>query len=231
MTRILIVEDDRDFATVLQRALIKESDFEIVKVIPCEKEARDFLSSTHLEGIDCVLLDLQLPFEANDKTTNSLAGLQLLQVMRQDEKFFGTIIVLTNSKSPADGQRALAGGCDGYLCKRAKISDIPDMIGELKMAIRGDVILVARQMRHVFIREDISAKEARMLDLLGYGKGWAEIARTLGYKTGKAAANIGDRVFDKLLTPQDQARIAKEGLKKRHLALEIWQSRRSTVQQ
>ena len=67
-----------------------------------------------------------------------------------------------------------------------------------------------------------------MLDMLGYGKGWAEIARVLGYKTPKAAANIGDRVFDKILSPQDQERIAREGIKKRHVALEIWQSRRSS---
>ncbi|HEY9788220.1 MAG TPA: response regulator [Candidatus Obscuribacterales bacterium] len=229
MTRILLIEDDHDFAQVLQTALRKEPDFEIVKVIGSEKEARHFLDSTKMEGIDCVLLDLQLPCEAGDKSVNSLSGLLLLEVMRQEQRFFGTVIVLTNSKSPADGQRALAGGCDGYLCKRAKISDIPDMVSELKMAIRGDVIMVARQMRHVFMRDDISAKEARMMDLLLAGKGWVEIARVLGYKTPKAAANVGDRVFDKLFTAQDQERASREGIKKRHLALEIWRSRRERV--
>ena len=229
MTRILVIEDDNDFATVLQRALVKESDFEVVKVIGCEKDAREYITTTNLEDIDCVLLDLQLPYEPSDRAVNSLAGLQLLEVMRQEQRFYGTIIVLTNSKSPADGQRALQGGCDGYLCKRAKISDIPDMVGELKMAIRGDVILVARQMRHVFMREDISAKEARMLDLLNSGKSWAYIARALGYKTPKAAANIGDRVFDKLFTQQDHERVAQEGTKKRHRALEIWRSRHTST--
>lgn len=229
MTRILIIEDDQDFAAVLQRALKGEPDFKIVRVLNCEKDARAFIASEEMKDIDCVLLDLQLPYEHGEQKVNSLSGLQLLEELRQVQRFFGTIIVLTNSKAPQDGQRALAGGCDGYLCKRARASEITQMVSELKMAVRGDVILVASQMRHVFIREDISAKEARMLDLLTYGKSWAEIARELSYKTPKAAANIGDRVFDKLLSPPDLERIAAQGIKKRHLALEIWQSRRASA--
>jgi DNA-binding CsgD family transcriptional regulator len=101
------------------------------------------------------------------------------------------------------------------------------MLSELKMAIRGDVILVASQMRHVFLRDDISAKEAKLMDMLSQGKSWAEIARDLNYKTPKAAANIADRLFDKLLTPQDQAKLAQEGGKKRYKAVEVWLSRRT----
>jgi DNA-binding NarL/FixJ family response regulator len=157
---------------------------------------------------------------------SSLAGIRILEELRHQQGFYGTIIVLTNSKAPADGQRALAAGCDGYLCKRAKISEVPQMLNELKMAIKGEVILVSTPMRHVFIRDDINAKEARMMDLLSCSKSWAEIARELGYKTPKAAANVGDRVFDKLLTPQDAQKVAAEGTKKRHKALEIWNSRR-----
>lgn len=227
MTRIVMIEDDKDFAQILQGALKSEPDLEVVRHIDCEEDARKFINETNLQDCDCVLLDLELPRQSGDKHVNSMAGLQLLDEMRKSVRFYGTIIVLTNSKSPADGQRALAGGCDGYLCKRGKISEIPSMVSELKMAIRGDVILVASQMRHVFIREDISAKEARMLDLLLSGKGWPEIAQELSYKTTKAAANTGDRIFDKLLSPQDLERIAQEGIKKRDLALQIWHSRRS----
>jgi DNA-binding NarL/FixJ family response regulator len=145
--------------------------------------------------------------------------------MRQTYRFYGTIIVLTSSQSAADGKRALAAGCDGYLCKQAKVAELKHLVTELKMAIRGDVILVASQMRHVFMREEISAKEARMLDLLAQGKSWAEIARELSYKTSKAAANVGDRVFDKLLTPQEQAMLAASYKKKRHFAVNLWLKR------
>lgn len=225
-TKILIIEDDEDFSGILRRVIEQDQELSVVDVINCEEEAFKRVRSAAIHECDCVLLDLQLPFRAGDREVSSLAGIRILEELRHQQGFYGTVIVLTNSKAPADGQRALAAGCDGYLCKRAKISEVPLMLAELKMAIKGEVILVATQMRHVFIRDDISAKEARMLDLLSVGKSWAEIARELGYKTPKAAANVGDRVFDKILTPQDQAKVAAEGLKKRHKALEIWHSRR-----
>ncbi len=225
-TKILIVEDDEDFSSILKRVLEQDGEMEVVDVINCEEEALKRIRDPSIKESDCVLLDLQLPFRVGDKTVSSLAGIRILEELRHQHGFYGTIIVLTNSKAPADGQRALAAGCDGYLCKRAKISEVQDMLNELKMAIKGEVILVSSPMRHVFIRDDINAKEARMMDLLACGKSWSEIARELGYKTSKAAANVGDRVFDKLLTPQDAQKVAAEGSKKRHKALEIWNSRR-----
>lgn len=225
-TRILIVEDDEDFSSILRTAIEQDPELEVVDVINSEGEALKRVRSPEIHDCNCVLLDLQLPLAPGDKNVSSLAGIRILEALRHEQGFYGTIIVLTNSKAPADGQRALAAGCDGYLCKRAKIVEVPQMLNELKMAIKGEVILVATQMRHVFIRDDISAKEARMMDLLACGKSWTEIARELGYKTPKAAANVGDRVFDKLLSPQDLQKVSQEGLKKRHKALEIWNSRR-----
>lgn len=225
--RILMIEDNEDFALILRRALEQEDDLTVVAVTGTEEEALAYLHSDKLAQCDCILLDLQLPRAPGDQSVNSLAGLRILEQLRQRLRFYGTIIVLTNSRAASDGQRALAAGCDGYLCKRARISEVPEMLAELKLAIRGDVILVSRPMRHVFMREDISAKEARLLNLLSEGKGWTDIARDLGYKTPKAAANIGDRIFDKLLTPEDQQLIAAQGGKKRLAAVSIWQSRQA----
>jgi len=90
--------------------------------------------------------------------------------------------------------------------------------------MRGNVILVASQMRHVFMREDISAKEALLMDSLLMGKKWSQIARELSYSSAKAAANMGDRIFDKLITPDDSQR-ADGKIKKRILAMEIWKKR------
>lgn len=229
MTRILIVEDDEDFAAILRRAIEQDPDLEVIDVIGSFEEAINYVKSPALANCDCVLLDLQLPKSPGDRSVNSLAGIQILEQLRHTYNYYKTVIVLTNSKAQADGERALAAGCDGYLCKRARIADVPSMLAELKMAIRGDVIIVAAQMRHVFLRDDISAKEARMLDLLSQGKSWSEIAQDLGYKTSKAAANVGDRVFDKLLSPQDLALVAAAGGKKRLKAVEIWQSRKTTA--
>ncbi|HEY9772783.1 MAG TPA: response regulator [Planktothrix sp.] len=229
MTRILIIEDDKDFAAILKECLEEDQDLEVAATIGSEQCALDYFEAGKLVGLDCVLVDLQLPKSEQDAKVSSTAGLRLLEEIRGRQHFYGTVIVLTSSREPSDGQRALAAGCDGYLCKHAPIDDIPRMLDELKVAIRGHVMMVSNEMRHVFFREDISAKEARLMDLLSQGKGWTEIAHDLGYKTAKAAANIGDRIFDKLLTMDDKQTLEERGQKKRFRAVEIWKSRHATA--
>ncbi len=225
MTRVLIIEDDKDFALILKECLEEDEDIQVQQIIGSESEAFQVIRSGQLIGVDCVLVDLQLPKLPNDSSVSSTAGLRLLEEIRQGQSFYGTVIVLTSSRSASDGQRALAAGCDGYLCKHAPIDDIPSMLDELKVAIRGHVMMVSSEMRHVFFRDDISAKEARLMSLLTQGKGWSEIARELSYKTPKAAANIGDRIFDKILSVQDKQVLEENGQKKRLRAVEIWKSR------
>lgn len=187
------------------------------------------VASTHLEyarnQVDCALVDLQLPVGRGSTEVSSMAGLRLVQEIRQMRRFAGTLLVLTNSREFSDGERALAAGCDGYLCKHAPMSEVPNMLAELRIALRGDIMLVSREMRHVFIREEFSVKEARLMDMLNQGHSWSDIARELHYKTPKAAANIGYRVFDKLLTEADRHQLGSEGEKKRSKALERWRSR------
>ncbi len=225
MTRILLIEDDEGFAEILKESLEDDGEMEIAKVIGSESEAMQFFKSGGLQDIQCILLDLQLPNVPHASHTDSRAGLRILEEVRLQQRFYGTIVVLTNSRATEDGQRALAAGCDGYLCKHAPVEHIPRVVSELKMAIEGEVVMVSSEMRHVFFREDISAKEARLMDLLVGGASWTDIARDLNYKTSKAAANIGDRVFDKLLTLQEREKIEHEGRKKRDVAIDIWKSR------
>src|SRR4029434_5105551 len=101
------------------------------------------IKSTRLEGVDAVLLDLQLPYLKGDRTVNSMAGLRILEELRHRQRFYGTNLAHTNSKAAADGERALAGGCDGYLCKRARIFDIPSVLAELKVGVSGGAIIVS----------------------------------------------------------------------------------------
>jgi DNA-binding NarL/FixJ family response regulator len=226
MTRLLIIEDDKDFAEILKECLEEDDDLEIAGIIGDEESAMQFVRSGGLAGIHCVLADLQLPKTKDESRVNSSAGLRILQEIRHGQNFYGTIIIMTSSRAPEDGQRALAAGCDGYLCKHAPVGDIPTMLDELKIAIKGNVMIVSSEMRHVFFRDDVSAKEARLMDLLALDKSWAEIASELNYKTPKAAANIADRIYDKLLSEADKQSLDASGAKKRQGALEIWRSRR-----
>ena len=165
MTKILIIEDDADFAAVLKECLEEDPDLEVVQVIASEHQAMEHIRSGGLIGLDCVLVDLQLPAYPNDKEVKSTAGIRILEEIRVGQHFDGTVIVLTSSRSTEDGQRALAAGCDGYLCKHAPIDEIPLMLDELKIAIRCRRNDSVKRNAPRFFREDISAKEAKLMDL------------------------------------------------------------------
>lgn len=227
MTRLWIIEDDLDFADVLRESLESDGAFEVTRVLTNKLDAQEAINAGQLREVDCALVDLQMPTRAGSEIVDPTAGLDIVEEMRK-QRFYGTIIVLTNSHLFADGSRALEAGCDGYLCKHAELEAIPLMLDELKLALRGNVMLVSREMRHVFIREDVTAKEARLMDMLAAGRTWSQIATELGYKTSKAAANTGDRIFDKLLTGQDRLRLQHSGAKKRQLAVQLWKSRHSS---
>lgn len=224
-TRVLIIDDDDTFVEILKEFLEEDGLIKVVDRCGSEKDCKQWLSEGKLDSVDAVVLDLRLPFENDDKRTDSRVGLRILNTLRDTYRFFGPIIVLTNSRDSADGKEALGNGCDGYLCKHAPADEVPVMVSELKMALLGDVVIVSSEMRHVFFRDDVSAKEARLMDLLSQDRSWTEIAQALGYKSSKAAANVGDRIFDKILTEEDRKRLMNNGVKKRDLALEVWRAR------
>lgn len=226
MTKVLIIDDDDSFVEILTEFLEEDGVIEVVDRCGSEKDTLVWLKSGKLECVNGIVLDLRLPLEPGDKRTDSRIGLRILNLLRNTHRFFGSIIVLTNSRDSADGKEALANGCDGYLCKHAPADQVPIMVSELKTALLGDVVMVSSEMRHVFFRDDVSAKEARLMDLLSQDRSWSEIAQALNYKSSKAAANVGDRIFDKILTEDDRKRLLDDsGVKKKELALEVWRAR------
>jgi DNA-binding NarL/FixJ family response regulator len=220
MPKILIVEDDADFAACLRESLEDDRDFEIVGVLGSQSEANAYFALDKLKEVDCILLDLRLPLNKGDSATHSTSGLMLLESLRMERGYYGNVIVLTNSSDMEDGTRALQAGCDSYLCKSVTMSHLDELLAELKVAILYRVLLVSEKMRHIFFREEISPKEAQLLDLLTEGKSWSEIAQALDYSTAKAAANTADRIFDKLIPCAD-----KLNEKKKDKALAIWHRR------
>jgi DNA-binding NarL/FixJ family response regulator len=225
MINIVIIEDDRDFAEILKDCLEEDGEVKVVAHLTNEQDTMQWIEGGGLNDVQCCLVDLVMPTTRGATEVSSMCGLRIVQEIRQMRRFTGNVLVLTNSREFADGERALQAGCDGYLCKHASMSEVPAMLAELKLALRGDIMIVSREMRHVFIREEFSVKEARLMDMLNAGHSWADIARELGYKTPKAAANIGYRVFDKLLTEGDRIAMGADGDRKRHKAFERWRAR------
>lgn len=225
MTKIIIVEDDVDFAEILKECLEEDGECRVETILTNEQDALGWIGAHDLKQFDCALVDLVIPKAAQMKEANSMAGLRIVKEIRHADGFSGTILVLTNSRLLEDGERALQAGCDGYLCKHAPMAEIPSMVAELKLAMQGHVVLVSREMRHVFIREELSTKEARLMELINDGSSWAEVAVELGYKSANAAATIGYRVFDKILDPYDDQKMEGSNEKKRIRALERWRAR------
>ncbi len=224
MSKVVIFEDDLDFADILKECLEEDGGTEVLSVLHNEADARIWIENNDLSRLDCALVDLVLPKYPGMKEACSMTGLRLVKAIRQNQAFTGSILVLTNSTQLEDGERALAAGCDGYLCKHASMGEIPSIVQELKLAIEGDVVIVSRKMRHVFFREELSSKESRLMELLNDGSSWAEVAKELGYKSANAAATIGYRVFAKILD-QTEGAANDSGDKRRLRALEKWRMR------
>jgi DNA-binding NarL/FixJ family response regulator len=153
MRKILIVEDDFDFAEILMEWLGSDPEFHIAEVIRNQADAARFCETGQIHEVDAVIVDLQLPASGSDKRINPAAGLQLIEQMRLQHNFCGRIVVVTNSNSLSDGNRALRAGCDGYLCKHLRMDDLPGLMSELTMAIRDEVMMLSSEMRYVITSE------------------------------------------------------------------------------
>lgn len=221
MIRILLVDDDVDFCDILKDELEAAShDLRMTDIAHDTEEALRLIDNS-LHQFDCVILDLALPRSVSDRFIERDSGLKLLSYLRAGKRFPGTIIMLTHSCAFTDGRMAFELGCDAYLSKPRQL---PDLIDALKVCIEKKVIVMAPEMRHLFLAEQVTAQEARLMDMLLEGDTWSEIARALGYKDGNAACTSAERVYDKLLTWHDLA-YAAPGLKKRQLALRLWKWR------
>ena len=97
---VAVVDDEQPVRRALQR-LLRASGFDVRLFAT----GSDFMS--HLEGIDCVILDLHLPgmsgFEVQEALTERGASVP--------------VVVLTGNDTPANRARSLANGARAYLCK------------------------------------------------------------------------------------------------------------------
>lgn len=220
--RLLLVDDDPDFCEILVEALHShQQSVMIASIADSFDAAQKEILSNNVADFAAIILDLCLPKSDSDATLIRDAGLQLVRLLRSERNFPGPVIVLTNSVSFADGKIALNAGCDAYLCKSR---DLQDLIDSILFCVQDKGMVVSPEMRHLFLPEEVSAKEARLLDMLLDGNDWVEIANALGYKNAHGASSTADRVFDKLLTWHD-VKAHGHGQTKRQVALQLWRWR------
>ena len=103
MKKILIVEDGEMNRDLLVQLL--EDDYELIEAT----DGRQGLKMAAEEKPDLILLDISLP---------EMDGYEVTEKIREDERLKETpIITVTAHAMAGDEQKALAAGCNDYLCK------------------------------------------------------------------------------------------------------------------
>jgi len=122
--RILIIEDNPDDETLLLRQLKKAKLSTQVRVIADGGRARDYLTDPRFKAEDliAVFLDLQLP---------TLGGLQLLEIIRADERIRHLpVILMTSSNAQEQIDRCRELGVSSYVRKPVTFSAFAKAIAD-----------------------------------------------------------------------------------------------------
>lgn len=217
MIRLCLVDDDFDIASIIKEELeLVSNDVRVTRVAHNLDDAKRVIDN-FLPLLDCFLLDLSMPQSASDNTVQRDAGLQLLRYLRQTKRFAGTVIMLTNSCEFEDGKKAFDIGCDVYLCKSRELHDLVEAIN---FCIEHR--LNSPELQHFFLPEEITAREARLMEMIYQGATWQQIAYALRYGNAGAARIAAEDIFNKLLSWHA---VAPPIDKKREVALQLWKWR------
>jgi two-component system, sensor histidine kinase and response regulator len=126
---ILLVEDNPVNQKVAARLLEKTGH--TVKVAGNGRQALDVLEQSGWQGIDLVLMDLQMPV---------MDGFEAIAAIREREQVAGgrlPVIALTAHAMDGDAERCLRAGMDGYASKPIILADLQVVIQSVLKAIRG----------------------------------------------------------------------------------------------
>ena len=170
--RLLVVEDERDLAQTLRRAL-EEEEF----AVDLAENGEEALYKIREMPYDAVVLDLMLP---------RLDGWSVLKTVRADG-IRTPVLLLTARDMIEDRVRGLNQGADDYLTKPFALAEL---IARVRAMIRraygnpstrveiGDLVIdtAARQVWRAGVAVELTAREFSILELLTRSRG-AVVAR------------------------------------------------------
>jgi two-component system OmpR family response regulator len=171
--RLLVVEDERDLADALRRALEEEAF-----AVDVAEDGEEGLFKIRELPYDAVILDLMLP---------RLDGWAVLEAARADG-IRTPMLLLTARDAIADRVRGLNLGADDYLIKPFALAEL---VARVRALIRraygnptstiqiGDIAIdmAARQVRRAGSPVELTAREFAILELLTQSRG-AVVARS-----------------------------------------------------
>ena len=164
--RVLVVEDERDLASAVQKALVEEGF-----AVDVANDGESGLFNAESWEYDAVVLDLMLP---------RLDGWEVLKCLRRRKPT--PVLLLTARDAVADKVAGLNAGADDYLTKPFELGEL---IARLRALIRrsagkpsplvrvGDVEIntAARSVKRGGKPVDLTAKEYALAELLALHRG------------------------------------------------------------
>lgn len=173
----LLLADDHAIVRLGLRAIFEfEPAVEIVAEAATAKESVDAVIQFNP---DVTLLDLRMPGE----------GLEALRMILERSPH-ARVLVLTTSDLEEDMHRALAMGAAGYALKSTSPTMLVEAIQAVHAGARWIPDEVARKVAERAETEELSPREAEVLELIVKGLTNGEIASTLGISLGTAKAHL-----------------------------------------
>ncbi len=195
--RIMLVEDHPEYREIIELAMNKEDDLELISQFgTAERALRSLQDRSTRREPDIILLDLNLP---------GLSGLEAIPF------FYSAlpgvkIIVLTQSDREEDVYRAITLGASGYLLKSSTLMMITENI---RSVMDGGAPLDAKVARYILTTlkaklskpEDeihlLSPREMEVLNMMAEGLAKKEIADRLSISTATVVTHA-NHIYEKL---------------------------------
>src|SRR5687767_6080744 len=127
---VLVIEDNADDASLMQRAIEKAGIKGVVHIVNDGRQAVEYLKAVPpfqdrktYPLPELVMLDLQLPH---------MHGLKVLEWIRSQPQFCSMVVVVFSSSNKAsDVQLAYKLGCNSYLLKPTTLDLLYDTVGTI----------------------------------------------------------------------------------------------------
>jgi len=207
VTRVMLIEDNPEYRNVIDMALKRTRDMELISSAGTAERALQRLRGAQPDlPPDLILLDLNLP---------GMSGLDALPLLREAVPDT-SILILTQSDNEADVIQAIARGAAGYLLKSATIKQIREgiqtvMTGGASLDPKVAAFLL-KAMQSTPVRaelhEQLTEREHEILALLAEGLVKKQIAEKVGISYHTASTHIR-HIYEKLQVPNAPAAINK----------------------
>ncbi|MDO7681364.1 MAG: response regulator transcription factor, partial [Pirellulales bacterium] len=205
MIRIMVVEDNVDYRTVIALAIDDATDMKLIGLFGTTEIALRTLETTReSEKPDILLLDLRLP---------GMSGLDALPLIHAASPAT-RIIILSQSDAPNDIVRAISSGVSGYLLKSARLKEITEAIrtvsqggGSLDKNV-AEFILEKMTTKELFHIDALTERENEILLMLSEGFVKKEIATQLGIGYSTVDTHVS-HIYKKLGVSNAPAAVSK----------------------